>query len=109
MNRFVRFFIWLFLLLVFLASVGFSFFNTAPVSLSLGYTTLSPQPLSVWVIGAFVLGGLCGLLLGAGLFRHLRARLEINRLRKQVAALEQQLSVSDDGPVGPTLPPQDDA
>lgn len=94
MNRFVRFFVWLFLLLVFLASVMFSFFNTSPVPLSLGYTTLSPQPLSVWVVGAFVLGGLCGLLLGAGLFRHLRSRLEVRRLNKRVATLEKQLSAS---------------
>jgi len=104
MNRFVRFLIWLLLLLVFLASVIFSFFNTAPVPLSLGYTTLAPQPLSVWVIGAFVLGGLIGVLLGAGLFRHLRSRLEIKRLQKRVTELEQQLSAADTSATAVTTP-----
>lgn len=98
MNRFVRFLIWLLLLLVFLASVIFSFFNTDPVPLSLGYTTLAPQPLSVWVIGAFVLGGLLGVLLGAGLFRHLRSKLEIRRLHKRVAELEKQLNAVEASP-----------
>jgi|SRR5690554_2606104 len=95
MNRFVRFLIWLLLLLVFLASVIFSFFHTDPVPLSLGYTTLAPQPLSVWVIGGFVLGGLIGVLLGAGLFRHLRSKLEIKRLQKRVAELEKQLNAAE--------------
>ena len=92
MNKLARFFIWLFLLLVFLAGVIFSFFNTSPVPLSLGYITLSPRPLSVWVVAGFVLGGLCGMLLGAGLFRHMRSKMEITRLRKQVTTLEAQLA-----------------
>lgn len=104
MNRFVRFLIWLLLLLVFLASVIFSFFNTDPVPLSLGYTTLAPQPLSVWVIGAFVLGGLLGVLLGAGLFRHLRSKLEIRRLHKRVAELEKQLNAVEASPAEVAAP-----
>ncbi len=64
MNKLIRLFGWIFLFLVFLASIAFSFFNTELVPLSFGFVVLSPQPLSLWVVSAFALGGLIGLLLG---------------------------------------------
>ncbi len=67
MNKLIRLFGWIFLFLVFLASIAFSFFNTELVPLSFGFVVLSPQPLSLWVVSAFALGGLIGLLLGVAM------------------------------------------
>jgi putative membrane protein len=67
MNKLMRLIAWIFLFLVFLASIAFSFFNTEPVPLSFGFVVLSPQPLSLWVVLAFASGGLLGLLLGFGM------------------------------------------
>lgn len=67
MNKLMRLIAWIFLFLVFLASIAFSFFNTVPVPLSFGFVVLSPQPLSLWVVLAFAAGGLLGLFLGFGL------------------------------------------
>jgi len=51
--------------LIFLLSVGFSFFNTQQVALSFGFLVLAPQPVALWVLSAFVIGGFFGLALGA--------------------------------------------
>lgn len=67
MNKLMRLCAWIFLFLVFLASIAFSFFNTEPVALSFGFVVLSPKPLSLWVVLAFATGGLLGLFLGAGM------------------------------------------
>ena len=64
MNKLIRLFAWIFLFLVFLASIAFSFFNTEPVPLSFGFVVLNPQPLSLWVVLAFAAGGVIGLFLG---------------------------------------------
>ncbi len=77
------------LVLIFLLSVGFSFFNTQQVPLSFGFFVLSAQPLALWVLGAFATGGVLGLLLGSGLFRRWRQAREITQLRAQISRLEQ--------------------
>ena len=82
----------LFLITVFGVSITFSYFNTVPVSIAFGNWQLSPQPVSVWIIGAFVAGGSIGLLLGLGNFRQLKSRTEIRRLRKQIKAARQEVS-----------------
>ncbi len=81
-----------FLLLVFAASVTFSYFNSTPVGIGIGSWQLSPQPVSVWIIGAFVSGGLLGLLLGLGIFRNLKSRAEIRRLHKALNDAEFEVS-----------------
>ncbi|MGB4247007.1 MAG: LapA family protein [Pseudohongiellaceae bacterium] len=88
MHRLLRILSWIFLLLVFLAGILFSFFNTEPVALSFGFKVMQPMPLSVWVISAFALGGLTGLVLGAGLFSGMRTRMEMRRLTRKVETLE---------------------
>lgn len=88
MHRLLRILSWIFLLLVFLAGILFSFFNTEPVALSFGFKVTQPMPLSVWVISAFAVGGLTGLVLGAGLFSGLRTRMEMQRLTRKVETLE---------------------
>ena len=44
----------LFLVLVFVLSIIFSYFNTTPVSIGFANWEFSAQPISVWIIGAFV-------------------------------------------------------
>ncbi|MDP1930117.1 MAG: lipopolysaccharide assembly protein LapA domain-containing protein [Gammaproteobacteria bacterium] len=90
MHRLLRICSWIFLLLIFLVGILFSFFNTESVSLSFGFVVMQPQPLSVWVITAFALGGLIGLMLGAGIFKGVRSRIEIQRLLQRVESLEKE-------------------
>lgn len=78
---------WLFitlLIIVIILSAGFSLWNTTPVPLSFGFYTFADRPLAVWVIVAFCLGGLCGLVLGAGLIRDVRLRYRIRKLEKEL-------------------------
>ncbi len=82
----------LFLILVFTASITFSYFNTTPISISVGAWEFPAQPVSVWIIGAFVSGGLLGLLLGIGFFKNLKSRSEIKKLSKQLVDAKQEVS-----------------
>jgi len=81
-----------FLLLVFGVSVTFTYYNSIPVSISVGSWQLQPQPVSAWIIGAFVSGGLLGLLFGLGLFRNLKSRVKIRRLTKALIDAEEEIS-----------------
>lgn len=81
-----------FLILVFVASITFAYYNSAPVVISLGSWQVSEQPVSVWIIGAFVCGGTIGLLLGLGLIRNLKSRGENRRLTKQLSKVEDELN-----------------
>lgn len=92
MHKLMRVLAWCFMFIVFVASIVFSYANPEPVALSFGLFTLDAQPVAVWVIAAFAIGGLCGLLLGVGLVRNLRYRLEIRRLRAQLTQVEQELA-----------------
>lgn len=92
MHKLMRILAWCFMFIVFVASIVFSYANPEPVALSFGFITLDAQPLAVWVIAGFAIGGLCGVLLGVGLVRNLRFRLEIRRLRTQLTNTEQELA-----------------
>ena len=81
-----------FLLLVFGVSVIFTYYNSIPVSISVGSWQLQPQPVFTWIIGAFVFGGLLGLLFGLGLFRNLQSRVQIQRLTKALSDAEKKIS-----------------
>ena len=81
-----------FLLLVFAASVTFTYYNSIPVAIGIGSWQLQSLPVSVWIIGAFVSGGLLGLLFGLGLFRNLKSRAEIRRLTKALLEAEEEVS-----------------
>ncbi len=82
----------LFLVLVFTASISFAYFNTTLVEISVGAWEFPPQPVSVWIIGAFVIGGIIGLLLGLGIFKNLKSKYEIKRLSKQLNEAKQEVS-----------------
>jgi len=81
-----------FLLLVFGVSVAFTYYNSIPVSINVGLWQLQSQPVSTWIIGAFVSGGLFGLLFGLGLFKNLKSRVKIRRLTKALSDAEGEIS-----------------
>jgi putative membrane protein len=81
-----------FLMLVFIASITFSFFNTTAVEINFGAWTIPAQPVSVWIIGAFVVGGFIGLLLGVGFLRNMKSKSEIRRLTRELANAKQEVS-----------------
>ncbi len=91
MYNLIRLVVWVFLLLVFVASIGFSFLNPTPVSLSFGVLTLSPQPVALWVVSAFSIGGLLGLMIGAGLGGSSKSKNQNRRLREQLDRVHRQL------------------
>ena len=77
------------LLLVPVLGVGlwaflFSLANSEPVTLDLVFARLEPAALSVWLIAAFVGGGLCGLF--AGSVAIWRAQRALPRSRRAPAA-----------------------
>ena len=82
----------LFLILVFTASITFSYLNTTLVEISIGAWELPPQPVSAWIIGSFVSGGIIGLLRGLGIFKNLKSKSEIRRLRKQLDDAGEEVS-----------------
>ena len=81
-----------FLLLVFGVSITFTYYNSTPVTISFGSWHLQAQPVSAWIIGGFVSGGLLGLLLGLGMFRSLKSRAKIRRLAKALIEAEEEVS-----------------
>ena len=88
MRQIARLLSGLFLISVFAVSVTFTYFNSTPIIIYFGNWQLPSQPVSVWIIGAFVSGGSLGLLLGLGIFRNLKSRSEIRRLRKSLEQSE---------------------
>ena len=83
MSKIARFITGLFFLLVVLAGFIFTSNNSVLVPLWIGIE-LSPQSLAVWVLLAFAWGGVLGLLLGYGLFRHIKAQFKINQLEARL-------------------------
>lgn len=81
----------LFLILVFLAAIIFAYYNTAPIGLTFGNWQFAARPLSVWVIGAFVCGGMLGFFTGLGIFRTLRSAAETRRLKKELEQTKREV------------------
>lgn len=85
MKRLKRWLILLFMFSLILLSAGFALWNTQLVPLSFGLFSFQPRPLSVWIIFSFAFGALSGLILGAGLVRHLQLRYRIRQLEQELA------------------------
>lgn len=92
MRRLLRLLFLLFLLLVFVISVSFTYSNITPVQLRFAGLVFPPLPVSVLLAGAFVCGGLLGLLCGLRLFRQARAGLESRRLRRKLQDVEAEVA-----------------
>jgi len=91
MRKFASWISGLLLVIVFIAGVVFSYFNTTPVSLAFIDWQTQPRPLAVWVVAAFVTGGGAGLLLGFGVLRQFRYRAEVKRLRRELQQAKKDL------------------
>ena len=92
MRKFTQLLTGFFLILVFLLSTSFAYFNTTTVTIAFGTWQLPEQPVFVWIIGAFVSGGVLGLVLGLRVIRDVKAQLEIRRLNKQLAAASTEVN-----------------
>ena len=74
------------------AGLVFSGHNQTRVGLWL-VREFSPQPLSLWVITAFIAGGLTGLLLGLGLWRTRASRKQLKQLQRKLFLTENELKI----------------
>ncbi|KAA0873997.1 LapA family protein [Nitrincola tapanii] len=76
-------------LVVLLAGILFAIHNTAAVSIDLIFITLPEASLSMWLLGAFALGGLLGVVLSSVIIMTLKTRLYY--LKKKMNAAREQL------------------
>ncbi len=80
-------------IVVILAMVGvgmlFALQNTTPVSLDLLVYSFEPRSLALWVLCAFALGGIAGMLISS--FITLRQRSALNSSRRQLARARGEL------------------
>ena len=91
-------------ILIVLATIGvgvlFALQNKVPVPLDLLVYTFEPKTLALWVLGAFALGGLLGMLISSALMVRLRASLGSSRrqLAKSRTEVEKLRSSTVDAP-----------
>ena len=91
MWKIVKFFSATIFVTVFLFTVIFVQLNPTPVSISFGFLEVAEYPVSVWIIGAFVFGGLVGLVLGYNWVQTFKSRLEIKNLTKKLVHANQMI------------------
>lgn len=91
MRTFKRILLGLLLLLVMLFGILFSIQNSDRASLDLLVLQLPEQRVSLWVLAAFALGGMIGMLLSMSAILRLKSRLLIaeNRLQRREKELSQ--------------------
>jgi putative membrane protein len=81
-------------------SVLFALQNKAPVPLDLLVYTLEPRSLALWVLLAFALGGLLGMIVSSVILVRTRASLsacrkQLDRAREDVSKLRGTTAVAD--------------
>ena len=79
------------LVLIAMVAVGvlFALQNKAPVPLDLLVYTFEPQSLALWILSAFAVGGVLGMLVSSALL--LRTRAALASSRRQLDKARQQL------------------
>ena len=87
-----RFLVLLLFIIALFAGLVFSGHNQTQVALWLG-TELPARPISLWVITAFISGGLLGLLLGLGLWRSRASRKQLKLMQKKLLQAENELKI----------------
>lgn len=89
--RFIkRLIVVLLVLLVILAGILFTLHNMTPVNIDLIFFTLPEASLSIWLLGAFALGGFVGILFSSLMLFSLKTRLYY--LNKKVASSREELN-----------------
>ncbi len=91
MRKFLNLLSGLFLVLVFLAAITFSYYNTTPIAISFGNWQSGAQPVSVWIVSAFVSGGFIGLLLGLRLLSKRHSSKDVRRLQNELDLSKQEV------------------
>ena len=91
MWKIVKFFSAMVLVGVCFLTAMFVYLNPALISISFGFLKVSKYPVSVWIVGAFVLGGFVGLILGCNWVQNIRSRMEIKNLNKKLVRANQML------------------
>lgn len=90
-------------ILIALAMVGigilFALQNKTPVALDLLVYTFAPQSLALWILGAFALGGLLGLLASSAMLLKTRtalgaSRRQLDRTRTELEELREDTRVA---------------
>ena len=71
-----------------IAGVLFAAANDTPVPLNLLFHTLQEQSLALWVLGAFALGGVVGMVVSSAIMVRLRASLTASKRQLQRAQSE---------------------
>ncbi len=99
MRSFLQIILGFFLLLLFIGSIAFTLANTWPVPLSLGFISFAPQAVSLWVLLAFCLGALTGLVVGSAMFRGIRTGRRLRRLQQKLDQREAELARFTQAPV----------
>ena len=92
MKKLSRLIFALILFVVFTFSIIFVRFNSEPTVIFIGNFEIWELPLSVLVIGVFVVGSLLGLVLGLRIFRSMKDKAEIFILRGRLKKIEDQLA-----------------
>lgn len=89
----------LLLVVVFLAGMMFTFQNTEEIALDLFFVQLPPAALSVWVLTAFAIGGVLGVVFTLGVAVKVKSgkvavQRKLNKAEKTVQQLEDQVAQS---------------
>jgi putative membrane protein len=93
----MRYLVWVLRLAVFIVVLMFALKNTGPVTVNFFQDHLvADVPLIVVMLVVFILGAVLGLLIA--LPSVMRKRRETNRLKREVAALQEQLRVGKTPP-----------
>ena len=73
---------------VFLISIAFIYLNPTPVTITIGVFDFVELPVSFWIIGAFVFGGLLGLIFSFGWIRNIALQSKIVRLTNELRRIK---------------------
>ena len=90
----------LFLLAMIVVGVLFALQNKSPVPLDLLVYTFEPKSLALWVLGAFALGGVLGMVVSSFILVRMRASLgssrrQLDKALTEVSQLRGEGSVAD--------------
>ena len=74
---------------VFVTSIAFIYLNPTPIIITIGVFDFVELPVSLWIIGAFALGGLLGLIFSFGWIRNIALQSKIVRLTNELKRIKQ--------------------